>query len=320
MVLSRLSQSALSILLISFLSFLIVYKMGSPADVLASSNATAEDLARATREFGLDQPFFTQYVTFLKKLAVGDFGRSFVVGESAMTVILRRFPATIELALSAVLIAAMVGVPLGIFTGARPDLLISRLAVNLSILGISVPIFWLGLLFIMVFAVWLGVAPSGGRGELGSVLGVRSTLFTWDGLHHLALPAMTLATPQAVLLFRLANSGTREAVLSEYTKFARAKGVGYRRIISRHVVPNILIPIVTVGGLELGSVLVFAAVTETIFAWPGMGKLMIDSIGLLDRPVVTAYLMLTVFIIILVNLGVDLLNYWLDPRLRARSI
>jgi peptide/nickel transport system permease protein len=319
MILGRLAQGVALVLFVSFLAYVIVYHMGNPADVLASPNATAEDMARVVHDFGLDQPFLTQYFIFLKRVLSGDFGRSFIVGEPAMSVIAARFPATLELAISAVLIATIAGVPLGIVTGARPEALLSRFAINLSILGISVPLFWMGLLLIMIFAVWLGVVPAGGRGAVGTFLGIRSSLFTLDGLHHIILPASTLAISQTVLFFRLANAGTREALSSDYIKFARTKGVSERRILARHVLPNILIPLVTVGGLELGSVLVFAAVTETIFAWPGMGKLMIDSIGLLDRPVITAYLMLTVFIVILVNLAVDLLNLWLDPRLRTRA-
>jgi peptide/nickel transport system permease protein len=319
MILGRLAQGVGLVLFVSFLAYVIVYQMGNPADVLASPNATAEDMARVVHDFGLDKPFLSQYLIFLKRIFTGDFGQSFIVGEPAMSVIAGRFPATLELAISAVFIATVVGVPLGVLAGAYPKALLSRFAINLSILGISVPLFWMGLLLIMIFAVWLGVVPAGGRGEVGAFLGIRSSLFTLDGLHHIILPAATLAISQTVLFFRLANAGTREALSSDYIKFARTKGAGERRILARHVLPNILIPLVTVGGLELGSVLVFAAVTETIFAWPGMGKLMIDSIGLLDRPVITAYLMLTVFIVILVNLAVDLLNLWLDPRLRTRA-
>jgi peptide/nickel transport system permease protein len=307
------------VFVISVLSFLIVYKMGDPAELLASPTATPEDIARTTQAFGLDKPFHLQYLTFLSRLAVGDLGDSFVTGDSAVNSILQRFPATIELAVAAMLLTLLVGVPLGIITGARPKSLFSKAIGQLAILGISIPGFWLGLVLIMVFSVGLGWVPAGGRGTVATVLGVRSSLFTLDGWHHIILPAITLATFNGILLFRLSNTGTREALSSDYVKYARSKGVSEARILGRYVLPNILIPISTVAGLEFGSLLVFAAVTETIFAWPGMGKLIVDSIGLLDRPVITAYLMITIFIILIVNLLVDLINIWLDPRLRTNS-
>jgi peptide/nickel transport system permease protein len=225
-------------------------------------------------------------------------------------------PATLELALCAMLLAIVLGIPLGLVAGMRPDSWFSKTIMAGSILGFSLPTFWVGLMLIMVFSVQLGWLPSTGRGQTTLFLGVPVSFLNWDGLTHLFMPALNLALFKLSLLIRLTRAGTREAMLQDYVKFARAKGLPMRRIVLVHVLKNILIPIVTVIGLEFGSVIAFAIVTETIFAWPGMGKLLIDSINVLDRPVIVAYVLIIVFMFVIINLIVDLLYSLLDPRVR----
>jgi peptide/nickel transport system permease protein len=213
-------------------------------------------------------------------------------------------------------IAIVLGLPLGLWAGLRPDSASAKAIMAGSILGFSLPTFWVGLMLIMVFSVWLGWLPPTGRGETVEVLGVETSLFTRDGLRHLVMPALNLALFKLALLIRLTRAGTREAMVQDYVRFARAKGVAEPAIVRTHVLKNILIPIVTVIGLEFGSVIAFAIVTETIFAWPGMGKLLIDSINVLDRPVIVAYLMIIVVMFVFINLAVDLMYTALDPRVR----
>jgi peptide/nickel transport system permease protein len=318
-VIRRLMQAMGVALLMSVIVFFGVNVIGDPVHLLIDPQADQEDIERAIRALGLDKPIGEQYLYFLKGLASGDFGRSFVFGEPAIRLILQRMPATLELALVALALAILLGIPLGLWAGLRPDALSSRAIMGGSILGFSLPTFWVGLMLIMVFAVELGWLPSTGRGETATVLGVASSLFTADGWSHVLLPAFNLALLKISLVIRLTRAGTREAALQDYVKFARAKGLSERRIVFVHLLRNILIPVVTVLGLEFGSLIAFSVVTETIFAWPGMGKLLIDSILLLDRPVVVAYLMVIVALFVLINLVVDLLYSALDPRVRLQD-
>jgi peptide/nickel transport system permease protein len=300
----------------SFLVFLGVYAIGDPVELLVNPQADAIERARATAALGLDKPLLEQYATFLLAAARGDLGRSFVYNIPAIRLILERLPATLELALTATVMGIMIGIPLGLYAGLRPDSPLARGIMAGSILGFSLPTFWVGLVLIMVFSVQLGWLPPNGRGETVNVLGVPVSFLTRDGLAHLFMPALNLALFKLSLLIRLTRAGTREAVLQDYVKFARAKGLTNRRVIGVHVLKNILIPIVTVIGLELGSVIAFAIVTESIFAWPGTGKLLIDSINQLDRPVIVAYLLVIVFIFIAINFIVDVVYSVLDPRVR----
>ncbi|SMF19135.1 peptide/nickel transport system permease protein [Tistlia consotensis] len=312
----RLGQSALVLVVMAVLVFIGIYAIGNPVDVLISPEADLAEQQATIARLGLDRPLWEQLWLFLVNAVQGDLGRSFVHGVPALRLILERLPATLELALVALVVALSVGVFLGLWAGLKPDALLGRSIMTGSILGFSLPNFWLGLMLILVFAVLLQWLPAGGRGETVDLLGIRTSLFTLDGLSHLLLPAITLALYKTSLVIRLARAGTREVVLQDYVKFARAKGLSPSRVIYVHVLKNIMIPVVTVVGLELGSMIAFAVVTETVFAWPGIGKLLIDSIVNLDRPVVVAYLMMTVFIFILINLAVDLLYSLLDPRVR----
>ncbi len=310
--LRRLFQAALVVLAMTVIVFVGVNVIGNPVDILISPEADAAERARAIAALGLDKPLWQQYLAFLGGVLHGDFGRSFVFNEPAIKVILQRLPATLELAVAAVLISVLVGIPAGLYAGMRPDSFGARTLMAGSILGFSLPSFWVGLMLILVFAVHLGWLPSTGR---GAAIGGWSFL-TGDGLRHLLLPAINLALFNVSLIMRLVRAGVREALPSDWVRFARAKGLRPSRVIGVHVMKNIMIPVVTVVGLELGTTIAFSVVTESIFAWPGVGKLIIDSINLLDRPVIVAYLMLIVLLFVGINLLVDLLYTALDPRVR----
>jgi len=312
----RLLQSVLVLLVMSLLVFAGVYAIGNPVDILISPDANQAERARIVAAFGLDQPLWRQYLLFLQNAAGGNLGRSFAFSTPALALILERFPATMELAVAAMLLSVGLGIPLGLLAGLKPRSLAGKTIMTVSVLGFSLPTFWVGLMLIMVFAVKLGWLPSSGRGETVDVFGVPLSFLTWDGLRHLLLPSLNLALFNIALVIRLTRAGAQEALQQDYVRFARAKGLSNGRIIGVHVLKNILIPIVTVLALQFGSLIAFAIVTETVFAWPGMGKLIIDSIRVLDRPVIVAYLMLIVTLFIVINLVVDVLYSLLDPRVR----
>ena len=315
-VIRRLMQSGLVLFVMSLIVFFGVYAIGDLIEIFISFEVDQIERERAKAALGLDRPVWAQYFAFLGAAFQGDLGRSFVFNMPAITLILQRMPATLELAVSALLLGIVVGLPLGMYAGYRPNSAGAKAILAGSILGFSLPTFWVGLMLIMVFAVNLGWLPSTGRGQTATYLGITSSLFTVDGLRHLAMPALNLALFKISLIIRLARAGMRENMLMDYVRFARAKGLPMRRVVFVHVFKNILIPIVTVIGLELGSTIAFAVVTESIFAWPGMGKLIIDSIQRLDRPVIVAYLCIIVFMFIVINLVVDILYSVLDPRVR----
>jgi peptide/nickel transport system permease protein len=308
-VIRRLLQSLVVVLVMSLVVFVGVHLVGDPVHILISDDMTQAEIDAFIHRLGLDRPVYEQYFHFLANAARGDLGNSFVFGEPALKLILQRMPATLELAFAAFILAIVFGIPLGMYAGLKPESPASRAIMAGSILGFSLPTFWVGLMLIMVFAVMLGWLPSTGRGDF----------MTWDGLRHLALPAFNLALFKLALVTRLARAGTREAALQDYVKFARAKGLSSRRVVLVHVLKNIMIPVVTVLGLELGGLIAFSVVTETVFAWPGMGKLLIDSIQRLDRPVIVAYLVITVLMFVVINLVVDLLYSALDPRVRLKE-
>jgi len=312
----RLAQSLLALVLMSLLVFAGVYAIGNPIDILVNPQADQNEIARATAALGLDRPLAEQYLLFLKDAASGDLGKSFAYNVPALGLILERMPATIELATAAMLMALVLGIPLGLWAGVAPRSVPGRAIGVASILGFSLPTFWVGLLLIMVFSVWLGWLPSSGRGPTTSLAGIQVSFLSAEGLRHLILPAANLALFNLSLIARLARSGTREAMQQDYVRFARAKGLSERRVVGVHALRNVLIPVATVAGIEFGSLIAFAVVTESIFAWPGMGKLLIDSINVLDRPVIVGYLCIVVVLFVAINLAVDLLASWLDPRVR----
>ena len=315
-ILRRLGQTLLVLFVTSALVFGGLYLVGDPVEMLVNPAADQEEKARAAAALGLDRPVLEQYLLFLKGALTGDLGKSFVFGRSALEVIIERMPATLEIAFLAMLMSVGLGIPLGLFSGLFPEKTVSKLIMAGSILGFSLPTFWVGLVLIMVFAVQLGWLPSTGRGPTSEWFGISISIFSLEGLKYAFLPALNLALFKLSLIIRLTRAQVREQSLLDYIRFARAKGLPARRVIGVHLMKNILIPLVTVVGLELGSVIAFAVVTETVFAWPGMGKLVIDSIFQLDRPVVVAYLLVVVFMFILINLAVDILYAALDPRVR----
>ena len=319
-IIRRLMQSSMVIVAMSLIVFFGVNVIGNPVDILINPEFDQEELERAIKALGLDLPLWQQYLVFVKNALQGDFGKSFVFGQSALKLIIQRIPATLELALAALIMSIIIGIPLGLFAGLKPDSPVSKTIMGGSILGFSLPTFWVGIMMIMIFAVMLGVLPSTGRGQTVTIMGLELSFFTWDGLRHLLMPAINLALLKISLVIRLTRAGTREVVLQDYVKFARAKGLSTRRVILVHVLKNILIPVVTVIGLELGNLIAFSVVTETVFAWPGMGKLIIDSILQLDRPIIVAYLMIIVFMFVTINLVVDILYSVLDPRVRLQDV
>jgi len=319
-IIRRLLQAAVVIVAMSMLVFSGVFMIGDPVEILVSDDADQAERQMIIEEMGLDKPFYRQYLNFLGRAVQGDLGDSFVFSEPALLLILDRMPATLELAFSALLLAVVLGIPLGMWAGLKPDSLSSKSIMAGSILGFSLPTFWVGIMAIMIFAVMLGWLPSTGRGDTRELFGIEVSFLTWDGIQHLILPAFNLALLKISLAIRLTRAGTREVIHQDYIKFARAKGLRQGRIILVHVLKNILIPVITVLGLEFGSLIAFSVVTETVFAWPGMGKLIIDSINLLDRPVVVAYLMIIVFMFIIINLVVDVLYSVLDPRVRLQDV
>ena len=313
----RLAQSVAVLFVMSLLVFAGVYAVGNPVDILVNPQSDQNEIARASAALGLDRPLLEQYFVFVGRAATGDLGRSFAFNVPAIGLILERMPATLELATAAMLIAVLFGIPLGLWAGLKPRSAAGRTIMAGSILGFSLPTFWVGLMLILVFSVWLGWLPTSGRGPTVNLLGIPLSFLTLEGLRHLVLPAANLALFNLSLVIRLTRSGTREAMRQDYVRFARAKGLTETRVVGVHVLRNVLIPVVTVAGVEFGSVIAFAVVTESIFAWPGMGKLLIDSINVLDRPVIVGYLCIVVTLFVAINLFVDLAYSWLDPRVRS---
>lgn len=315
----RLGQSLLVMAVMATIVFFGLYMVGNPVDLLINPEDDLAAQEAAIRRLGLDQPVYIQFLQFLKGIATGNLGVSFVHNQPALELILSRLPATLELAFFAMLLAVLIGIPLGMIAGLYPNAPGSKVIMGGSIIGFSTPNFWQGLMLIMLFAVFWRVLPSGGRGETTDLFGIPVSFLNLDGIKHLILPALNLAIFKIALVIRLSRAGTSEVSLQDFVKYARARGLSERRIVGVHILKNILIPVVTVLGLELGNVIAFAVVTETVFSWPGIGKLLIDSIGLLDRPVVVAYMMLTVFMFVMINFLVDMAYSMLDPRVRIKG-
>lgn len=320
LIIRRLMQSVVVIFIMMVIVFFGVMVIGNPVDILTGQDCDGPCREKVIRSLGLHLPLHEQFLVFLKNALKGELGNSFKAGIPATHLILQRMPATLELAFCSFLIAVGLGIPLGIWAGLHPESLSGKVIMGGSILGFSLPSFWVGVMLMLLFAVELNWLPATGRGETVPVLGVEVSFLTLDGLRHLILPAVNLALFKLSLMIRLTRASVRENLLMDYVKFARAKGLSMNRIIFVHVLKNILIPIITVLGLELGNLIAFSVVTETIFAWPGMGKLLIDSIDVLDRPVIVAYLMITIFMFIMINLVVDILYSLLDPRVRLGDV
>ncbi|QNP47194.1 ABC transporter permease [Diaphorobacter aerolatus] len=315
----RLTQAILVVLLMTVIVFIGLHAIGNPVDILIGQDVDQIERARIIAELGLDQPLWRQYLGFLNGALHGNLGTSFVYNVPAIQLILQRLPATLELAVAALLLAVLIGVPLGLFAGLYPDNAFAKTIMAGSIVGFSLPTFWVGLMLIMAFSVTLGWLPASGRGDTVEVLGAQWSFLTANGLKHMLLPAINLSLFKISLVIRLTRAGVREVLPLDFVKFARAKGLSPLRVIGVHVLRNTMIPLVTVLGLELGSTIAFAVVTESIFSWPGAGKLILDSINALDRPVIVSYLVVVVCLFVTLNLIVDILYKVLDPRVRLEG-
>lgn len=314
----RLGQMGVVLLAVSLIVFVIMNLTGDPVLLLVPPEATDAEIAQARAQLGLDLPLWKQYGIFLQNLMQGDMGVSYMFRRPAVELILERMPATLEMTVFAMVLAGGLAIPMGLYAGAYPDRIFSKLIMSASLLGISLPSFWLGIMLILIFAVQLQIMPSSGRGEVVTLFGVRTSIFTADGLHHLIMPAVTLAVAQMAMLIRLTRAGIMEVMRQDYIKFAKAKGMSANRVLFGHALKNALIPVITVFGLQFGQLIAFATITETIFAWPGMGKLLIDSIYRVDRPVIVAYLMMVAVLFVIINFLVDIIYTMIDPRIEVK--
>jgi peptide/nickel transport system permease protein len=302
---------------VAFIAFMLFQYVGDPVTFMLGQDATAEQVAELRTALGLDRPFFVQFWHFLVNAAHGDFGISLRQGTPVSRLIAERFPATLELALVAAGLALLVGIPMGVYAALRRGTFMSQVFMTLSLLGVSLPTFLIGILLILVFAVILGWFPSFGRGEVVHIGGWTTGLLTAKGWHHLTLPAVTLAIFQLTLIMRLVRAEMLEVLRTDYIKFARARGLSDRAVHFGHALKNTLVPVMTITGLQLGGLIAFAIITETVFQWPGMGLLFIQAVTFADIPVMAAYLCLIALIFVVINLIVDLLYFAVDPRLRA---
>ncbi|MGP9820679.1 ABC transporter permease [Salinarimonas sp. NSM] len=314
----RLVQMGIVLWAVSVIVFLMMSFTGDPVFMVIPIDSTDAEIEQARRILGLDRSMPEQYLVFLQNLVQGDFGRSYVFRQPAMDLILERLPATLELVLVAMLIAAVVAIPLGVYAGANPGKPLSRLIMSGSLVGISLPGFWVGMMLIFLFAVEWRLLPSSGRGDTVEVLGIETSLLTWDGWTHVILPSVTLSLGTLAIILRMTRAGMMEVMRQDYIKFARAKGASRKDVLYGHGLRNALIPVVTIFGLQIGDLIAFATITETIFAWPGMGKLLVDSIYRADRPVIVVYLMLVALIFVVINLVVDLVYTAIDPRITVK--
>jgi len=316
---SRILQAIPVLLVVGFIAFALFDYVGDPISSLLGQDHTEAQRLELIRQLGLDQPFFVQYWHFLLNALHGNFGISYRLAQPVSGLIAERLPATLELALTASVLALAIGVPMGVYTGIHRTSPLSRLFMIVSLVGVSLPTFLLGILLILVFAVWLGWLPSFGRGPVVRLGDWWTTGFTsWAGLRALILPAITLGLFQMTLIMRLVRAEMLEVLRADYIKFARARGLKTRTINFGHALKNTLVPVITIIGLQLGGIIAFSLVTETVFQWPGMGLLLVQSVAVADIPVMSAYLMLIALVFVVINLIVDLLYYAVDPRLRAR--
>ena len=316
--LKRLAQMLVTLFIVSVLVFVLANFIGDPVNMLVSPKAPPEVREQVREELGLNRPILEQYVSFVTNAVKGDFGKSYIYKVDVLSLIAQRVPATLELVFGSVVLALVISIPLGVYAGAFPKRKSSTLVMGGSILGISLPSFFIGIMLIYIFSLKLHWFPSSGRGATAPFLGMNFSLFTPGGLKYIILPAFTLSVTNIASLVRLTRAGVMENMRQDYIKFARAKGVSTRKVLFGHALKNALIPVITVFGMEIGSLIAFTTVTETIFSWPGLGKLLIDSINSVDRPVIVAYLILTTVLFVFINFVVDLLYTVIDPRIQFR--
>jgi peptide/nickel transport system permease protein len=313
----RLLQAVIVMGVVAFVSFSLFQFVGDPVVALLGQAATPEQRADLRRDLGLDDPVPVQFATFVANAVRGDFGLSYRQGRKVSTLIRERLPATLELSLAAAALALAVGIPMGVYTALRRKGVLANIFLAVSLIGVSLPTFLIGILLILVFAVLLGWLPSFGRGETVDLGWWTTGFLTRDGWAHLVLPAITLCLFQMTLIMRLVRSEMLEVLRTDYIKFARARGLSDRAVYFGHALKNTLVPVITITGLQLGAIIAFAIITETVFQWPGMGLLFIQSVQVADIPIMAAYLCLIALIFVTINLVVDLLYFVVDPRLRV---
>ena len=318
-IIRRLFQSLIVMVSVGFISFMLFQYVGDPVHSMLGVEALPEQIAQLRADLRLDKPFVVQYWHFLGNAVQGDFGISLRQGAKVSRLIGERFPATIELSMAAAVLALIVSVPMGVYAALRRGTFATQTMMTLSLLGVSLPTFLIGILLILVFSVWLGWLPSFGRGETVQIGWWSTGFLTWDGLKHLILPAITLTIFQLTLIMRLVRAEMLEVLRTDYIKFARARGLSNSAIHFGHALKNTLVPVMTITGLQLGALIAFAIITESVFQWPGMGLLFIQAVTFADIPVMAAYLCLTALIFVVINLAVDLLYFVVDPRLSFSS-
>jgi peptide/nickel transport system permease protein len=315
-IISRVLQALPVMLAVALISFAMFAYVGDPVAIMLGQDYTEAQRTALIRDLGLDQPFFVQFARFVGNAMQGEFGLSFRLSRPVIDLIAERAPATLELALTAAFLALLIGVPMGVYTGLYRNSWLSRFFLTFSLIGVSLPTFLIGILLILTFSVWLGWLPSFGRGDTVRLGWWTTGYATWSGVKALILPSITLGLFQLTLIMRLVRAEMLEVLRTDYIKFARARGLSNRAVNFGHALKNTLVPVITITGLQLGAIIAFAIVTETVFQWPGMGLLFIQSVGAADIPVMAAYLMLIAALFVAINLIVDLLYYAVDPRLR----
>lgn len=318
-VLKRIFQSLLVLIVTGAIAFSMFTFVGDPVDNMLGQERTMEDVERLRAQLGLDQPIPVQYVKFLGEAVQGNFGVSYRQGREVSKIIMERAPATLELAALSAIFAIVVGIALGVFTAIRREGLVAKLIMSASLIGVSLPTFLIGILLIYLFSVELGWLPSFGRGEVVQLGGWSTGFLTESGLKALILPSITLGLYQMTLIMRLVRSEMLEVLRQDYIRFARARGLSERVINFRHALKNTMVPVITVIGLQLGAIIAFAIITETVFQWPGLGLLFINAIQFVDIPVMAAYLMMISVMFVVINLFVDILYAFIDPRLRVAA-
>ena len=316
-IIQRLLQSVLVMIAVGFIAFSLFNFVGDPVSLMLPPEATTADRDEVRKSLGLDQPFYVQFAKFVGNALQGNFGISLRLGRPVSQLLIERLPATLELSMVAASLALLIGIPMGVYTALRRDSWLSRFILTISLIGVSLPSFLIGIFLILIFAVWLGWLPSFGRGDTVKLGAWTTGFLTTSGLRALILPSITLGLFQMTLILRLVRSEMLEVLRTDYIKFARARGLTNNAVHFGHALKNTLVPVITIAGLQLGGIIAFAIITETVFQWPGMGLLFIQAVQFADIPVMAAYLCLIGFIFVLINLIVDMLYYAVDPRLRA---
>jgi peptide/nickel transport system permease protein len=311
-------QALAVMLVVGFIAFSLFQFVGDPVLAMVGQDATPAEIQSLRQDLGLDKPFYVQFAKFVENAVQGEFGISYRQGRKVSTLLKERIPATLELSFAAAVLALAIGIPMGVYTALKRKGVLSNILLGVSLIGVSLPTFLIGILLILVFAVALKWLPSYGRGDVIAIGGWTSGLFTIDGLKHLVLPSITLCLFQLTLIMRLVRSEMLEVLRTDYIKFARARGLSDRAIHFGHALKNTLVPVITIAGLQIGAIIAFALITETVFQWPGTGLLFIQAVATADIPIMSAYLCLIALVFVVINLIVDLLYFAVDPRLRAQ--